>query len=1074
MSALNFKGEYIFDGLIFCYMWTQLYVTMNCPKYILRMPLFAHCVALLLLGAGGVGFAQTGTVQGRVADRQTREGLIGASITLSPRESARSHEYIYAFEDMRLTVPVLNGDDTQAQRTGTVALKDGTFQVKNVRPGDYVLTVRSVGYKNVVKVVTVSAAQVVTLEIQMVQDIQGMDAVVVTGVASRTQKSVAETAIGRIDAAALTENVKFSDPAQMLIGKIPGVTIAPSSGIVGAGVRISIRSNAGLFGGQPLIFIDGTRLLSVDYYKVLEIDEISPLMNINADDIEKIEVLKGPSSSCLYGTSGQNGVVLITTKRGRTPRGVSGASSGGTSGVAPLDLNLQYQYTTGWQEPSRRYTEDMALTFASANHIFRRGPLQQHHLSLNGSSGAINYYASLEYWNEQGTLPKNGMERTSGRINLDIAAAKGLTAKLSAAIIYNNTDAAFTADGTGSFYSWLRNTLTRNAISNKQFTSADSLALSSIDNTLRIDQFIGSLEFLYTPFFLEGLRLRALVGVENNKSRYLTYIPAGTNSLLSVGRRDIRNSYARRLNLDLSASYSQEIIEGLTINAIVGAQVFDNLFGLDVASSTNLSTPLVQVVQGGSSVNVSELLSPFRQAGVFGRIETNFRQTYFFSFGARNDYASTLGSEVPSILYPQVSGAVRLDKIGILPEAVNLLKVRAAYAESGRLPSIAQSSRTWTLFFGGGSSLTGPSINQLYLGNAGNSSIRPERIQEFELGADVEVNNAVGGEFTYYIQNSRDAIVEVATPSSVGLGRVPQNIGGINGWGFESQLYAKFLSTPDNDVQVSAIFNYADNRVLNIGKNNFFTSGSPLSTNYILPGFRRGVFMDFVPLRPNFLANGYYDWQKGPVLDSVRSVLGSTVPLYTGSLSATVRFLRNFTLYVIVDAGLGKSIVNLTRQENALVGNNKRFNQLLTALGLAKGQPADIGLEVPVADGVAVLSPTSAEYRSASEEFMRHDPRKGIVANYLERADWVRLREVSLRWNAHQTLDALIPGFGTAVRELAIGLSVRNLALWTNYSGIDTDYNSPGAVPSEAQAQSTDRWVLVQPRVIQFTLNIGL
>lgn len=1042
---------------------------MSYPKYLVSTTLFTSLLLLLFAGVSGVGYAKTGTVQGRVSDKQTREGLIGASIILTPRQSARTNEYVYAFEDVRLTMPVLTGDDQQAQRTGAIALKDGVFEVKNVRAGNYTLTVRSIGYKNVVQSVTVNADQTLALEIVMVQDIQGTDAVVVTGVASRRQKSVAETAIGRIEAVTIAENMKFSDPSQMLVGKIPGVSISPSSGAVGAGVRISVRTNAGLLGGQPVIFIDGTRLLSVDYYKVFDFDEISPLVNIAADDIETIEVLKGPSSSCLYGTAGQNGIILITTKRGR-----KGSSLVAASGGAPSELNVHYQYSTGWQEPSRLYTEDMALSFESVNRVFRRAPLQQHYLHLDGRVGAMNYYASLDYRSEQGILPKNGMERISGRINLDIAAAKGLTAKISSAIIYNTTDAAFTADDSGLFYAWLRNRLLANSTSNTRFSLVDSAAIVSIDNRVTIDQFIGSVELLYEPLFLDGLRLRALVGTERNRSRFITYTPPSSDTLAPGSSRSIRNSYARRFNLDLSAAYSREIVEGLTLNALVGAQAFDNNLGVDITSSTNLLTPLVQVVQSGSGLIASEYASSFREAGLFGRAEINFLQTYFLSFGVRNDFASTIGPKVPSILYPQVSGAVRLDKTGLLPSAINLMKLRAAYAESGRLPTLSQSSRTWTLYFGSGSSLTGAVINQLYLDNAGNSTIRPERVQELEIGMELEVNNVVGAEFTYFIQNSQDAIINVSTPPSVGLGNVPQNIGGINGWGFESQVYGKIISTADYDLQLSAIVNYTDNKVLNIGKNEFIPYGKPITTNYILPGFRRGVFMDFMPLRPNFLQNGYYDWQQGPTLDTVRTVLGSTVPLYNGSLSATFRFLHDFTLYAMLDYGLGKNMVNLTRQENVLVGNDKRFNQLLTALGLAKGQAGDAGLEIPAVDGVAVVPNNSPQYRTTAEEFMRLDPRYGIVANYVERADWVRLREVALRWNVQPSLAALFTGFGSAVRELAVGISLRNIALWTNYSGIDTEYNSPGNVPSEAQAQSTDRWVLVQPRVVQFTLNIGL
>ena len=163
----------------------------------------------------------------------------------------------------------------------------------------------------------------------------------------------------------------------------------------------------------------------------------------------------------------------------------------------------------------------------------------------------------------------------------------------------------------------------------------------------------------------------------------------------------------------------------------------------------------------------------------------------------------------------------------------------------------------------------------------------------------------------------------------------------------------------------------------------------------------------------------------------------------------------------------------MTRQENASVGNDKRFNELLTALGLAKGQIADNDLGIMPVRGITPLQPNTPAYQAAASEFMRLDFRRSIVANYLERADWVRLREVSFRWNIRSILTKDLPVFENLCRELSVGISVRNLALWTNYSGIDIEYNSPGSIPSESQAQSTDRQVLVQPRIFQFTINVG-
>ncbi|MCU0426987.1 MAG: TonB-dependent receptor [Candidatus Kapabacteria bacterium] len=1031
----------------------------------LQLPLRIFFLWLVMIASCSTVQAKNGSVKGRITNQQTREGLIGASILLTPRETARANEYVYAFQDMRVTMPVLSGDDSRPQRTGAIALNNGTFEVSNVRAGEYQLTVRSLGFKTYSVPVTVRDNE--TLDVQtigLVSDIQGTDAVVITGVASKRQKSVSETAIGRVDAVTLTENMRFSDPAQLLVGKISGLNVAPSSGIVGTGIRLTVRSNAGLLGGQPIIFLDGTRLLSVDYYKVFEVDELSPLINLSPDDIESIEVLKGPASACLYGTAAQNGIVLINTKRGRKKNGLT------------PELTVNYQYATGWQEPSRLYTEDMTLSYQSVNRAFRQAPMAQHFLNLSGAVGAMSYYASFERRDDNGILPLNSMGRTSGRVNMDITVAQGLSAKLSANAVQNDSRLPLGFDQIES--SLLRNLLLGNEAAGKRFFFSDSAAIMAVDNRLSVEQFIGSAELTYTPAIIEGLRFRGLVGIENNHSRFLTYFPPGfrfsPNDARMGGTRSIRSSYARRFNIDASVSYSREIVEGLTVNSIIGTQLFDNYFGSDFSSATNFQTPLVQALQTGSGISATEFFSHDRQAGIFGRVETNFRETYFLSFGGRNDYASTLGFNVPSIFYPQISGAVRLDKTGLLHGEWNLFKVRAAFAESGRLPSLDQSLRSWQLFFGSGSSIIGPVLNQLYLRRAGSPDIRPERIQEIEIGVDVEIANRWGLEFTYFQQNSRDAILNTPTPPSVGVGGVPQNIGGISGWGFESQVYGKIVNEIDHDVMLSGIVNYSDNIITNIGaSNSIFSFGAPVRTNFIAPGMRRGEFMDFLPLRPQFLPNGYYDWLRGAQYDTMRTALGSTVPLWTGSLALTYRFLQDFTLYAMVDFGVGKNMLNITRQENIRVGNDKRFNELLTALGLARGQAADNNMGIAPVQGVTVLQPNTVEYRAASEEFMRLDPGRGIVGNFLERADWVRLREIAFRWNLRPILVKSAPLFESVIRELSVGIALRNLALWTEYSGIDTEFNSPGTVPSEAQAQATDRWVLVQPRAFQFTLNLG-
>jgi TonB-dependent starch-binding outer membrane protein SusC len=1045
------------------------------------VPVLLCTVLYAVAGSQFHATAQTtsfGTVKGTVNDRQTRQPLPGATILLIPREDAPTNDYVYAYQDSRATLGTVVGEATQKQRYGAVVGKNGEFIIKNVRPGLYTLTARYIGYKRFALAVTVEADNVLSTAIEAIPDVQGVDAVVVTGLVSRTQRSVAEVAVGRVDAEQITSGIKYTEPSQLLIGKIPGIVVAASSGVVGSGQRITIRSNAGYLGGQPVIFVDGVRVVSLDYFRFITppIDEISPLFDIVPDDIETIEVLKGPSSAALYGTQAQNGVVLITTKHGRNRRTVD----------EPFQFN--YQYARGFQQPSRTYTKDMALTYKSANDVFRyAAPMETHFVNMQGATSIVSYYASVEHRNESGIIPGNELSRTAVRLNMELTPSEYLTARLQASFISTNLATPLADLNGGWTYGWLSNALQGSADPNgRRFFRSDSLAIASIENSIRMDHFIGSADITYIVPFVEGLRLRGLVGVEATGSRGLTYLPPGLNytgpNSRDVGSRYFRDGLSQRLNTDFSASYSREWLPDLTTNVTLGAQTFDNLLGLNQLSATNLLSPLLPAIQNGVNNStfqgntVSEIRDNFRTAGIFGRVESNFRQTYFFSFGARNDYASSLSSAAPSILYPQVSGAVRVDRLGFLPDEFNLFKLRAAYGETGRLPAYNDVRKTWRVGFGPGSSLTGNPGTQLFLLGLGSDTLRPERIREIEVGIEAEFMNRYGVEFTYFIQNSNDAIFNNDVFAPLGTPGAARNVGRIRGWGYEAQVYGSIMRTNDVDVRVNGILNYSNNVIESTDIASEIGYGSPIRANYIKVGLPRGSFMSFPPIQPRFRADGYYDWVQGPVFSDTLTYIGSTVPLYTGSLSASVELFRTLKLTTLVDFGFGRNMLNLTRWASVQTGNDKRFNELATQLGVANTQTAsneDLKI-IPVMPGIQPLTPGTPAYEAAAREFMRLDWRFGVTSNFNERSDWVRLREISLRWSAIEFLKSAVPVLGSAMRECAIGISVRNAALWTNYSGIDTEINSPGTSSSTDQAQSTDRWVVMQARAFAFMLTIGL
>jgi uncharacterized surface anchored protein len=188
-------------------------------------------IVLLVVSATTL-FAQ-GTIKGTVTDKKAGENMAGVRVTLLSKETDRP-------------------------AGGAVTNKDGNYQIEGVKAGKYTLRASYVGYKAGTADITVDAGATVVTNFPLILDVRGLDEVVVTGIASRTSKAVAEVAVGRVNAAEITDKVGFSTAGQLLSGKVAGVTISPASGTVGGGIRFNVRSGAGLLGGggsNPLFYI---------------------------------------------------------------------------------------------------------------------------------------------------------------------------------------------------------------------------------------------------------------------------------------------------------------------------------------------------------------------------------------------------------------------------------------------------------------------------------------------------------------------------------------------------------------------------------------------------------------------------------------------------------------------------------------------------------------------------------------------------------------------------------------------------------------------------------------------------
>ncbi|MCU0426558.1 MAG: carboxypeptidase regulatory-like domain-containing protein [Candidatus Kapabacteria bacterium] len=1050
-------------------------------------------VLALLVGSFGVVMAQNATVKGKVTDKKNGDGLQGARVTLTA-----------------LSNP--------ATKYGKIAGKNGEYEVKNVPAGKYSVEVSYVGYKTAAQSLTVDAgAASVDLNFQLILDVRGLDEVVVTGVASRTQKSVAEVAVSRVNASELTDKVGYTSAGQLLQGKVAGVTITPASGQVGGGLRFNVRAGAGLLGGSPTVFIDGVRVASGNVAGFgTGGQEVSALADLNPADIQDIEILKGPAATALYGPQGQNGIVLIKTKRGR--------------GGEQDQITIGYQGIFGWNENHRNFTQNEIESWREANAIFRRGPVQQHGINLQGNSGIFNYYVGYENRAEQGFVIQNSLARQSVRLNLEAVTSKDFKISASANFVDNTIDRP---QNDNNLNGWQFNTRGRSPFAppagaagamtlstpngftdpvlggRSVYGGIDSAAIAERENSFRTQRFTGSVDIRYAPSFLPGFSLSGVVGYDVRNSNNTIFAPA--NRIYPGVTRGLRGIFAfsaERLNFDLNAAYQYNLGESIKATTTVGGQAWNEFSRSVESQAQQFPTELIRDVGAGLATTrvVSEGLFNIRNAGWFVSQNFDINQTFFLTGAVRQDYASSYGVDAPSIFYPAASGAARLDKLGFLPEVINLAKVRVAYGENGRLPGFADGQ---ALLWTAGTSPYGAGATRSI---AGNTAIQPERTQELELGLEMEFDNAYGFEATYYISNSRQSLINLPRPPSTGLGNQPSNIASINGWGFESMFYARPIQTADYSLDLKFIFNYADNQVQSLG----FEAGGPAflsdSFNYgfLIPGQRRGQFMGLRPIQPRLQPNGYYDWLNQPrvgiEIDTTGVIrtpqgnvvgysIGSSVPLYTGSFSLEFRFLRDFTIYALAEYAMGGYVYNGTRQFGAGVANfnDPTFNRLATQLGIfgagvhptnalaaqergqgAQGLPGQAGaLTVGRVPGVDVLTPGTEEYRRAAQAFLNLDPRVASlrVNNFAEPANWLRIREISLRWNATRLFNDLTGG---NIKNLSFTATSNNFMLFTNYSGPEVEINAiNGTTVAQQLNASQDFFTLMQARVYNFIVSVG-
>ena len=939
-------------------------------------------------------------VSGKVTDAKTGEALIGAAVILKPLNlgGATDLDGNYSFD-----VPT---DLAKGQSVELIA--------------------SYVNYKKLSVKFALSGSNV-TRNFSLEEDIFQSDEIVVSGIASKTSKSVSEISVGKISAEGLQQINTYGGLSQLVGGKIAGVQLQTSSGNVGGGFRFFVRSGGGINGNeQPVIYLDGVRINDAEtgFFGVGG-QSNSALASINPDDIANIEVLKGPAGASSYGVNGSNGVILITTKSGRT-------AVGGTGFAA------NYKFTYGFNEQSKKYTTDIFKSAEDANKTFITGYIRENSIDVAGGGNQLKYYGGFSSRYEGGIQANNDLQRKSATAKVTAYPNDKLTLEFKGTFNYTDVNRG---QNDNNILGFLGNTLL--FPTSYQFT--DSTAILGLTDISRTSQFIGSVYATFVP--IRDLEIIAGFGIDNSSIREDRTFPANLiYSGRTRGERDAYDNNNRQFTYDLNAKYHYTLFDDINATSVVGLQLFNRSFRSAFVQTQTFATELITDLGAGSLVaGYGEAFSNTRDAGIFTENSFSYEDTYFLTLKLRQDYASSIGVDAPSVIYPGASFALRLDRLGVVPRDIfNLLKFRVAYGESGLLPQSTDAiPLLWTATsgaYGGGGTLI----------SIGNAAIEPERIKEFEFGIDAELFNILSLELTYYMTTAKKSIVGFNNPPSTGLtaSSVPYNIGEIKGSGFESLLQANLLNSQDFALNLGFIWNYQTNEVVDLGGAQPIYDG--FSNSVIKEGLAKHEFYREVVNGARFDGTGKYI---GVDVQSTRSDLGNPIPSHTGSFTVNFKFLKNFNLYALADWALDRKMFNNTELFAARFGNYvPRINS---------GAQIGIGT-VP---GITPFAIGTPEYIAAANAYAKTDG--NYNSNFIVDAQYFKLREISISYSFKDFLPDLGQNY---IKDLILGISGRNLWTSTPYSGADVEVNHNG---SRSLTRGNDFLTLMNPRTYNFWMRVA-
>jgi len=780
--------------------------------------------ASLILGSllvASTAAAQPGTLTGKVTDEATGQPLAGARI------------------------------QAVTQQVYTLSTQAGQYTLRGLTPGQHSIRIFMLGYGSQTRTVTIAAGGSATLDWALKAVPFQLEEIVTTATGDQATRELGNT-VGKIQTAQLVETAPTTNLAQVLSGRVAGVSVLQSNGTSGTGARVRIRGVSSVsLSNDPLLYIDGIRVAAdAPAGAFIGGGTVSKLNDLNPEEIETIEIVKGPSAATLYGTQAANGVIRVTTKRGRAgaPQWTSWAEAGVLKDTytypstyfnkrvgANADC-LTWQEKTGVCQVEQRYSLDLLNNPASTP--FTTGSRQQLGASLSGGSDALRYFLSAETEIEDGVLklpnseaeflvgrrglgsvdeiPRtqrrpNHFNKYNFRVNLTSSPRSNLDISVSSGFIVNNIRLPQTGD---NFQSMIGTAMFGSA-NPAVFATTGGYGFSRPGNSIgeetyrKNDHYINSGTVNWRP--LSWLSTRATVGLdylgyvdEQNVLRGQGCVTCGTEN---QGKRMFNRLIDTKYTVDLNATAQYSLLKRIGAKTSFGAQYnHDKLFA--VFAQADILPPGIISLSAGAQKSLNEQTTDVITLGTYVEQQFSLDDRLFITGALRIDDNSAFGAEFRSARYPKLSGSwVVLENRdrGLL----NSFRVRAAYGATGQSPrpldALTYASPVTSSIFGQ------PSIPGVTLGGLGDANLKPERSREIEGGFDIGLlDNRVNIEVTGYNKRTEDALVLRTQPYSVGgVSARLENVGVVSNKGIEVSVNARVIETRNIvwDLQVEAAGN---------------------------------------------------------------------------------------------------------------------------------------------------------------------------------------------------------------------------------------------------------------------------